>query len=202
MIIYLIIFLLKCKLCHILLGWILSPTDLFSCFAPFSLLVLVFWGKSLPGNAREYEKSSPETEMCCTTYAPVAPGRSWSWSRQVWENKFYCIFFGATWRASQQPGKCYLYGVSSLSLPYWFKKHSLFFSLFRFLVFLWFVFFFLQSFPAFAIQSANNEHKWNENSSQSFCFPLLDIFCSSFVCYLHWGVEVVVGAACRSSLAV
>lgn len=44
MIIYLIIFLLKCKLCHILLVDF-PPTDLFSCFAPFSLLVLVFGEK-------------------------------------------------------------------------------------------------------------------------------------------------------------
>lgn len=30
---------------------------------------------------------------------------------QVWANKFYCIFFGATWRGSKRTGKCYLCGV-------------------------------------------------------------------------------------------
>lgn len=114
-------------------------------------------------------KNCRRKRKCCTTYAPVRSFLSHIYMHshicvgiwidilvfaQVWANKFYCIFFGATWRGSKRTGKCYLCGVLCHSD---FKINS-FFCAFQSLVF-------FAAFPALAIQSAN---KWNENSSQSF----------------------------------
>lgn len=71
-------------------------------------------------------KNRRRKRKCCTTYAPVRSFLSHIYIRiyicvgiwidilvfaQVWANKFYCIFFGATWRGSKRTGKCYLCGV-------------------------------------------------------------------------------------------